>query len=35
MSQPPEHIIVFELRSDGHHLTWLHLITEAFLCIGK
>ncbi len=34
MNQTPAHIIIFEPRSDGHHLTWLHLISEAFLSIG-
>ena len=34
MSNHPTHMLVFEPRADGHHLSWLRLIAEGFLSIG-
>jgi len=34
MSSHPSHMLIFEPRADGHHLSWLRLISAGFLSIG-
>ena len=34
MTRHPTHMLIFEPRADGHHLSWLRLIAEGFLSIG-
>jgi len=34
MNREPRHILIFEPRADGHHLSWLRLIAAGFLSVG-
>jgi glycosyltransferase involved in cell wall biosynthesis len=34
MSPPPEHLLLYEPRIEGHHLSWLRYITEDLLSAG-
>ncbi len=34
MGNDTPHILIFEPRADGHHLTWLRLIAQGFLSLG-